>query len=411
MEIVGLLITAGASQAVQALVKGRGPRVDELAGVASGAVEQLLGAMLKAQDETARTLSRMEAKIDQMAAAPYRNAMGTGYRNLQMAQPAHRSAADRSRLIDEALQQFISAAAAAQETDAPLDAVFQAELLIAACWLAKGSPTDFHAVTREASIRVFERMLEELDRSEKSRFAQYLAESKTGPIRRTLHGLRPKELEEAAAEWKQKVVAPVVELFRRFNDVQQLRRTYGAQPIDSPRQLGVTNAFPGAGIGLPGEARRMSLQYRPVLEQPARFLGTTVVVSDAVLRPRRPGGSGHKPGTFMVDAVLELGGFGEYSAGAGWPDRAWSVDEKNAPLAPKTEVRRWNGKSAKTEGQVVRLALRTCAHDEEPRQLAVDVRPSVETGPRVQWPGFFVCQPLSVSEGSTRVRRRVVPRT
>lgn len=147
MELISLLLAAGATQAVKALVRGQGPGQDELASVSAAAVEQLLGAVLAGQDETRHSLARIEQKIDAIVLDRYRVPLEVGFRNLREAAQPHRTPADRLRLLNEAEQQFATAVVSAPSSE---DAV-RAEVLSATCWLAKGSPADFHARSRHAA--------------------------------------------------------------------------------------------------------------------------------------------------------------------------------------------------------------------------------------------------------------------
>ena len=69
LDIASLLVTAAVPRLVDALVSGRGVGSDDAGGVAASAVEELLGTVLKAQDQTAETLARLEQKLFEFAPA------------------------------------------------------------------------------------------------------------------------------------------------------------------------------------------------------------------------------------------------------------------------------------------------------------------------------------------------------
>src|SRR5688572_3750782 len=122
------------SPVVKAVIGGRSLGASDAGDMASSAMGQILSALLSGQDETARAMQRVEAKLDRLLVAPFRQEMETGYLNLREARPDHRLPADRTRLIDAAQQSFLRAIAVAPR---PTDEVIP-RVYVAMTWLLKG---------------------------------------------------------------------------------------------------------------------------------------------------------------------------------------------------------------------------------------------------------------------------------
>jgi hypothetical protein len=160
VELVSFLLTASPSYGIRSLVTGNRPGDSEFAALASEGVGKLISGMLDAQKDSMDSLARIEHKLDDLRRDRFRASLKTAYRLLAEAQPAHREPEDRSRLIDAAFEELITAAAEAENARAPAEAVVQTEVLIATCWLAKGSVRDFERVLATAAELAFSGIVE-----------------------------------------------------------------------------------------------------------------------------------------------------------------------------------------------------------------------------------------------------------
>ncbi len=306
MDVVGVLLTAVASGALKGVIGDEGAKA-ELAGGAIDAMAQVVGQLAAGQAEVMEALTRLEEKVDKLAAAPYATAIDLGYRTLSAAAPAHRSHADRERLLDNALQQFMTAVATAPTAEAEIEA----ELLVAACWLAKGDTADFLASCERVARLTLDALVLLLEQYKQAPGYEALAESKLAPgmrawhnLARSVRGLPDAVLLQALTEVRTSVRKRFQDLIETYNSVQRLRRAYGVSSShcvtmsNYPREpiyfgegdIGRSWDHPSSGNVL---ARQQSVRSLPHLmlvptfdlpvSETAEICGVTVKVEDAVV--------------------------------------------------------------------------------------------------------------------------------
>jgi hypothetical protein len=402
MELVGFLIASAASQAVRSLVSGKAPASSELATFASGSVDKLLAGMLQAQDDTARTLARMERDIKELKGHPYTTRINMGYQMLQEAAPIHRDPADRRRFLDAALTTFIEASAVAPNSGITHEAVAQTHLLIATCWLAKGSGRDFDAALQSAAERALVG-IGEVNARVYHPSSDRLASQRPGLLRSVARefGLAepsPRERNQATLNTYHDAVKSRHSLVDLFNGIQQVRRAFGIEAFASPRLIGFK--FDNEVLGPhedPDFERFKRLSFgrplptpQPVLELPARVAGLTLRVLDAAISLRMRSSENVANLSLMVDAAIEVEAPSPLTAAAGWPDdfirrslahqaaEAFADESARAPYLPQQQgLVVWDGERPRDLAQHQRLALRCWTTDGAPSQLAFEYAPTL----------------------------------
>ena len=425
LDIASLLVTAAVPRLVDALVSGRGVGSDDAGGVAASAVEELLGTVLKAQDQTAETLARLEQKIDRVTVRPYRTAMEVGYRNLSEAQPTYRTPGDRSRLLDQAVQQFFTASAAAADTNAPPEAAVEAELLLASCYLAKRSPQDFYATTARAADRAFKAALD-ANRDFLSPGDAERARRPWGSVPRRVEWILAPEKQIQKFEKAQlEALTVLTNRAELFNRVQEVRRRYRADRPDRPRLLGFFDS--DLNDHLASRLQPSFFQSFPGLELPARIEGISARIVDSDLRFTRLKGN-----WFMADAAIEAsaspGTVVQARATAATADLTTRIRPSEAELTrakaieflPSQEkLPLWDGTPIDARDLPDRVALRCFDFIGRERvrfgldlgALAAEVAAPTHLVLIFGSPGTSpVPQPSIIFKGRARVRRRVVVR-
>jgi hypothetical protein len=133
------------SSAVKSLLAGRPPDDDAWAAF----TEKLLSALVSEQAQTARTLERIEAKLDRLASQTFEVSMGAGHALIRDAQRSWRQGDDANRLLHEARVQYLLAASAAPTDIDQADAL----VFVGMAWLLMGSPIDTRlALTQAAGL-------------------------------------------------------------------------------------------------------------------------------------------------------------------------------------------------------------------------------------------------------------------
>lgn len=134
MDPFTTVISALASTAVRAFIKGESPNRDAWASVATA----VLGAMLAEVGATQTTLHNIEKRLDQARLREFNNPFAAGLELLARAAPPHRSPAEREHFLRQALGRFIDSISAAPNERAKILAYWH----LALTWLLLRSLED-----------------------------------------------------------------------------------------------------------------------------------------------------------------------------------------------------------------------------------------------------------------------------
>jgi hypothetical protein len=147
MEIVTLLL--GAYKVGRALLKGDG--ADTAVG---DLVAAFLGPLLIGQDQSLQALKRIEQATKDVRWQFYAQPMHVGWDSLRDAMASYREVDHRRHLLRTAQREFRAAVAAAPDARSAVDA----QLMVAACWIAMGNATDALLAMSAAAVRCREHM-------------------------------------------------------------------------------------------------------------------------------------------------------------------------------------------------------------------------------------------------------------
>lgn len=223
MEVIALLL--GAYKVGRALMKGDG------ADTATGdLVATFLRPLLQGQDQSLQALERIEATLGRVEQQAHVRAMHVGLDTLRDATVSQREGEERTHLLRAALQEFRAGVATAPDTRSAVNA----QMLVAACWIARGGGQDALAAMAAAAVRCRDDMYRETREYAQPSGAVELmrgAEGAGSRLRRLMAGgvvgyddpglsSARARLRAAAAERRNAVAA-------LYNQVQQVRSTFG----------------------------------------------------------------------------------------------------------------------------------------------------------------------------------------
>jgi hypothetical protein len=380
MEFFSALAMAVLSPVVKAVIGGRSLGSADAGEMASSAMGQILSALLSGQDETARALQMVEAKLDRLLVAPYRQEMETGYLNLREARPDHRLLADRNRLIDAAQQSFLRAIAVAPR---PTDQVIPG-VCVAMTWLLKGSPLDCLRNLDEASNVALGSTL-----TASARYAQPDA-SEVAALRTANTGLlgRARALvDSGVATDDPSSIGPRAQLRKAaaierddsmttFNEIQALRIGLDERPELCPVIRGfwepgheeITGSQPNS-VQTNWVFHNNNPVFNPIRGTAVTLAGVATDVSELRVTAAPPVGSIRS--FHVIDAVVALGSSGlspdvRLSAAGEWPvlgrpEPDPETDSAQGPvpyLAAQVGLSLWDGEKVRLDLGPVSVALR-----------------------------------------------------